>query len=560
MTDRRRASREQLLLLTLKRLGDLPLSGARDLAGYGDLSEPQLDDLLKEATRRDFVGSLKLGQTFRVQSRFYLHRKGLYRLREHLDQPITWQVTEPALQWHVRRLRLYEPVYRLVPCLFRSGAVRTPASFAMEPGDDPQEMVLDEHVTLEAFIWVRDILRSPVHAIAQCRTAAGDPLWVPIVCVGLHHGDIPGPDDLHAFFAAVDTMPDFLYSLTPAAPLGVLFVVLDRLAGLAVRLRVPPHLPIAIVDAEGHVIRQMDPAAPAGRVLDPGDDPGPLGQPERTREWLDGQPHLLALQGVPQRKLFERVNGFPGSPTEALAGGIGHPSSKARAILKTFSNTGLVAILDRRPYLEHGGRVAAARRDRQNPNTVHARLGVYTRPGSTYREQQRDHDQGVAKLAALFGRAGMQAEAGWRLEIIQNSFQIRPDLWVLIPAGDGSAMWHAVEYERSALAESQVNRKLGPYRTAMDEGHPWSMLMVCGRGKRSGRGRAEDWAAARRYMDAGDDLPMLVMPTHLAFSGDLAAPGATWHRRGGRVPITQLIHEVDWPVLKERIDTPVCWD
>ena len=563
MTDRRRASKEEQeewLLLTLKRLYDLPLSSARDLAGYGDLSESQLEDLLDDATRRDFAGCIRVGQTFRIQRRVYLHRKGLHRLRERFGLPITWQVTEPALQWHVRRLRLYEPVNRLVPCLFRSGAVRTPASFAMEPGDDPQELVLDEHVTLEAFTWVRDILRSPVHAIAQYRTAGGDPLWVPIVCVGLHHGDIPGPDDLHEVFADVDTMPDFQYALTPAAPLGVIFVVLDRLAGLAVRLRVPPHLPIAIVDAEGHVIRQMDPAAPAGRVLDPSDDPGPLGQPERTREWLDRQPHLLALQGVTKRKLFERVNSFAGSPKKDLASGIGHPPSKVGKILKTFRNTDLVAILGRRPYLEHRGRVAAARRDRQNPNAVHARLGAYTRPGSPYREQQRDHDRGVAKLAALFRRAGMQAEAGWRLEIIEPSFQIRPDLWVLIPAGDGSAMWHAVEYERSALADSQVHRKLGPYRTAMDEGQIWPMLMVCGRGTRSERGRAEDWAAARRYMDAGDDLPMLVMPTHRAFSGDLVAPGARWHRRGGPVPITQLMQEVDWPTLRERIDTPVCWD
>jgi hypothetical protein len=85
------------------------------------------------------------------------------------------------------------------------------------------------------------------------------------------------------------------------------------------------------------------------------------------------------------------------------------------------------------------------------------------------------------------------------------------------------------------------------------------MLMVCGKGRGAEKGRAEDWAAARRYMDAGDDLPMLVVPNHRAFSGDLVASGATWHRRGERVPITQLTHEVDWPVLEERIDTPVCW-
>ena len=486
---------------------------------------------------------------------------GIDRVRERFSLPMAWQVTETALREHVRRLRLYEPVTRLMPTLFRSGAVRTPAAFAMEPGDDPDEIALDFSATLEGFTWVRDILESLVHAVARYRTAGGDPVWVPVATVGLHHGAIPHPADLGDLYAALDTMPDFQYGLTPASPPGVLFVVADLLAGLAVRLSFPAHLPKGIVDAEGHVIEQLDPVAPVGRVLEPGDDPGPVGRPEEIEAWFHAEMSLSAMQGVPQRRVFEWINSFPGSAQGVLASGIGHPPSKVKEVLRAFGDAGLVADLDERAYLELKGRSAAAGRDRQHPNTVHNRLGIYTRPDSSYRRDQREHDHGVARLAAIFRKAGIQAEAGWRLEIIyDDGRQIRPDLWALIPAGGGWAMWHAVEYERSALAESQIPGKLRPYReAARDKGAPWPMLMVCGQGRLGEKGRAADFTAARRYMEQGDDLAMLVMPTHQAVSGKLVAPGATWLWQNSYVPITHLIYRTDRADLLERVDTPPCW-
>ena len=563
MADGRRATKEgrdEQILLTAKRVWDLPLSSARDLEGYGDFALPQIDSLLGAAVEKGLIGFIRVGQSLQVQRRYYLHRKGIDSLQDHFGLPVTWQVTETAMREHVRRLRLYEPICRLMPTLFRTGAVRVPEAFAVEPGDDPHEVVLDESVTLDGFTWIRDIQESLVHAIARYRTAGGDQIWIPVITVGLHHGDIPRPRDLAHLLEAVDTIPDFRYGLTPASPPGLLFVVLDRLAGLAVRLSCPPHLPKGIVDAEGHVIERLDPVTPAGRVLEPGVDAETVGYPEQFTEWFRSEAGLAAMQGVPQRRVFEWVNNFPGSGQKAMASGVGHPPSKVKKILESFGDVGLVAELDKRPYLESKGRRAAARRDRQHPNAVHNRFGIYTDPDSPYRHDQREHDHGVARLAAMFRKAGIRAEAGWRLEIIyDDGIQVRPDLWVLIPTGDGWGMWHALEYERSARAESQAERKLRPYRRARDRHDPWPMLMVCGQGKPGKRGESADRNVARNYLLLSDDLPVLVMPTHEAFNGKLVLPGNTWLRMDVRVPITHLIDSTARDDLLERIDTTPGW-
>ena len=563
---RRRATREEReeqVLLTVKRIWDLPLSSARDLSGYGDFTTQHVHALLQDAARLGLVGCIRAGATFNIQRRYYQHQRGIDRVQERFGLPLTWQVTEAALHEHVRRLRLYEPVNRLMPILFRSGAVRTPTVLAVEPGDDPREIVLDQSTVLDAFTWFRDIQETHLHAIARYRTPGGELTWIPVITSGLHHGAMPRPADLTGLYAALDTLPDFQYSLTPASPIGALFVVLDRLAGLDVRLSFPSHLPMAIVDAQGHVIEQMDPVAPAGRVLEPGAYPGPVGDPEEVETWFHDEQTLTALQGVPNRKIFEWIHSFPGSAKRSLASGIGHPPSKVTEVLASFVDADLVAELGERPYLELKGRRAAAQRDRQHPNAVHNRFGVYTDPDSSYRKDQREHDHGVARLAAIFRKAGIHAYAGWRLEIIyDDGRQIKPDLWVLIPVGGGWAMWHAVEYERSARAESQIPRKLRPYRgAAREKGDSWPMLMVCGQGKRGKKGRAADLAVARSYMEQGDDLQMLVMPTHEAFGGRLVAPGAHWLWKHRHVPITHLVSTTDRynPALLERIDTPSCW-
>lgn len=59
---------------------------------------------------------------------------------------------------------------------------------------------------------------------------------------------------------------------------------------------------------------------------------------------------------------------------------------------------------------------------------------------------------------------------------------LNPDLWALVPVGPTTALWHAVEVERSAFAPSQIDRKVGNYRLVQENGDTWPQLWVVGKG------------------------------------------------------------------------------
>lgn len=537
----------------LRRVWYMPLASNSDVAGWDHSRPKDVTTLMGHAMRLGLAGHITIGRTYKAQARHYLHRKGIEEVRTRFGLPIPWQVKETALHEQVRRLRLYEPIYRFVPRLFRIGAVRTPSAFPMDPGDDPRELILDETLQLEKIIWVRDTLSTPAHAIVQYRTRAGDPIWVPIIGVGLHHGDILTPDELSSPFRGLDTLPEILHGhLADAAPPGVMVVVLDRLAGLFVRRQVPSHIPMAIVDAEGHIIKQMDPVAPLGRVQDLPEDGARVGAPEDLGTWVETEAGQSSVLTVPARRIFEWVNWFPGSSQKSIAQGVGHPPSKVTGTMARFEAAGLVAYRGNRPYMDRPGRTLAAQSYRVHPNVSHGRFGIYTLEDSCYWYQQRHHDDLVAKIAGLFWEAGIAVAAGTRLEIpYGNNTTLKPDLWVLIPIGDGMGLWHAVEIERTALAPGQVPGKLGPWRTVRDEGELWPLLMVPGRGRRGEKGKSDDLAAAFRYMEQGDDLPMLIMPTWYATRGLLVSHATLWLRAGHLHPIDHLKDVVDRPDLLE---------
>ena len=239
-----------------------------------------------------------------------------------------------------------------------------------------------------------------------------------------------------------------------------------------------------------------------------------VGYPEKALARLSSDTVFIALQGTTERGVFELVNQYPGSPMADLAQGVGHPQSRIRAIVGAFDSAELMEVLDARPYLAKPGRNKAAHRDRMHANVIHRRFGIYTDPSSTYRLQQRNHDADAGRLVAHCSTADISHGAGWRLEIISsNGTQLRPDLYVLIPRGDGYGVWHAFELERSAFSSSAIALKSNPSRVARDEGEPWPYLWATGKGGRGTRAENHDREAARR------------------FNGDRRRPGPTGYSR-----------------------------
>ena len=113
----------------------------------------------------------------------------------------------------------------------------------------------------------------------------------------------------------------------------------------------------------------------------------------------------------------------------------------------------------------------AEERDRLARRKSRDRAGVERSPSGKRRAHMRKHESGVIELAVRFKNQGIFVGAGWRFAT--NHFgrtQITPDLWVLVSLGDGRAMSHTVEYERSAVSPKAILKKLRPYRLAWDMG------------------------------------------------------------------------------------------
>ena len=540
------------MLQLLRDAYDLRFFSAEDLAGYQTFTAQRIHTLLKGAERYGLVAGMSEGRTFGLQRRYTFTHKGVQTVRTFFDLPLKAHLAQAHQEESLDRLRLYEPIMRLAPRLFRSGAVQTPCVLAIDPDDDPRAITLDGTVALDEFTWLQATKEVPRHGLARYRTKRGHMVWFLYVTVGLHHGakghrgqSRTGPRLLHHFSVGLDSVPAFRHGLAPAAPSGVIFVVLDRLAGLYVQRRYP-YVPKAIVDAEGNIIERLLPVPPTARFLGSDDHPGPIGLPEEQLRRLEADPQRVAMRGTPQRKTFEYVNSYPGLTRGRIAEGVGHPVSVVSRIVQTFVNAGLMVYLDGGVYLSAPGRATAGLRDRLNPNVVHQLMAGFTAEDPSHRRRLLEHDRQVATLAARFKRLGIEAYPGWRLEIhYSDNALLRPDLWALIPLGNGLAMWHAVEVERSASAESEIDRRVGNYRRAQETGDLWPQLWVVGKGTQSKQGRRADDAVASRYVTRCGDLPLLVIQNYLALGKDLTALKAFWQRLGATVPIDYLTGYVD---------------
>ena len=579
MVQRRgRSKGDREMYETLREGYALIYPSAEDIAGCGTRSAQKIHAQLQKAEEEGLVHFIWAGQTFEIQRRAIYTSKGVHLVRTEFDLPLKPHHLEQNQEENLQRIRLYEVVNRLAPRFWRSGAVQTPVSLALDPGDDPRELVLDESVTLQDIHWLQATRNVPLHGIWEYRTSHGEKVHLPVVTVGLHHvarrRESQGPQSLSDFWAEIETVPGFPYRQSRATPIGVLFLAIDRLAGLYVQRRFR-GIPKAIVDAQGCIIEQLVPVPPVGRIVPVKERHDPVGEPERRAKELMSDPVFASSQGVPRRRVIEFVHSHPNSPVDAIANGVGQPPSavknqtvkrgsesdeqkRKKGILDDFMDAGLIEILDGGVLLSREGRESAALRDRLSAQVLHASQGIYTGEDSTYRLQQREHDRDVAHLFGQLKRMGILVFGGWRLEIsCRGRAKIRPDLWALVPIGNGIYMWHVIEVERSALGSAAAETRLGNHRRCRDLGEEWPSLWVVGKGPSNPRRKRADDAAAERYMGLGNDLPLLVIPRYQAFDETLEFLRNGWLRDGQRVPIDHLKHVVIRPELLVRLENRV---
>ena len=539
--------RDRTMLLLLWWISQMPLASAKNLSDIGFFPLGKIHRLLQEIVDYGCIGRLELGVGRRKTSRYFLHRKGIGCLNQGLPLIFryAWQVTEPALERFICRLRMKEAIYDVATRILQSNAVRTPAFFDTTPDGAESKAMFNADMRLVRFTWLRS---GPVHAIAEYRDRDGETCNLPFLWYGLHHGPDPLPSAISELFAGLKTAPDALWYGEPASPGGLVIVAIDRLAAFRARTQLAPQLPTAIVDASGNLIETLTPMRPYGALIETTVLPGPLGVPENLDRVVQNDATLAAVCGVPKNAAFEWIENWPGSRTTEVAEGIGQPRSAVRAIVDELIAAGLVRRYQGAFYLDRAGLIAAAKRDRVSYQTVSKRLMGYLKDARC--RHMKKHDLAVVRLALKFKKAGWFVAPGWRhLFNLANKTQVDPDLWLLLPIGDGRGIWTCVEYERSATDDSKIDGKIGPYRTLLLEGQATPMLMV-----------TEEREPAEIFASRGDDIPMLVATHDDVISGPWYGPESVWRFRGATVDIGHLMTVVERPDLVERIDAQITYD
>ena len=539
--------RARTMLLLLWWISQMPLASAKNLSDIGFFPLGKIHRLLQETVDYGCIGRLDLGVGRRKTSRYFLHRKGIGCLNQGLPLIFryAWQVTEPALERFICRLRMKEAIYDVATRILQSNAVRTPAFFDATPDGAESRPMFNAGMRLVRFTWLRS---GPVHAIAEYRDRDGETCNLPFIWYGLHHGPDPLPAAISELFAGLKTAPEALWYGVPASPGGLVIVAIDRLAAFRARTQLAPHLPTAIVDASGNLIETLTPMRPYGALIETTVLPGPLGVPENLGQVVQNDATLAAVCGVPKNAAFEWVENWPGSRTTEVAEGIGQPRSAVKKIVEELIAAGLVRCYQNAFYPDQAGLNAAARRDRVSYMTVNRRLRGYLKDARC--SHMKHHDLAVARLALQFRKEKMFVAPGWRHVInLPDKTQVAPDLWLLLPIGDGRGIWTCVEYERSAKADFKIDGKIGPYRSLLLEGQAVPMLMV-----------TEEREPAVIFARRGDDIPMLVATHDDVISGPWYGPESVWRYRGATVDIDHLKTVVERPDLVERIDAQVTCD
>ena len=521
-------SSEQMAILDLLR--EQPFSSVADLVKRHEFqgkSRAGIHRHLQGLFTRDYVDRIEMGWTQKAKHRYFLISKGNTAVERISGKPTEWAETELALRRLSTQGQLLEMSYDIAPGLFSSGAVCTSWRCSFP---------------LVRWRWVS---RGPVSAVAQYGvTHSGNALTARLLVPFVWYGRRPKPNPLpkngaqwlDASMAGLDdqTGSHILFG-------GVVILAPDRLAGMRARRDLDPSTPRAIVTADqrygGPVIEAMMPESRKIRIGYVDKPPVRLGQPERIKSYLKDHPVHAIVQGKTSHLILTAVEEWPAGNVDQMARLCGHPPSTVRKVVRRFEQVGLVeGDEDGKLYPTAVIRAFAEDRDRLSHRKSRGRAGAERSPTGKRRAHMSEHEAGVVEIAARFKEAGIFAAAGWRMIVaFPYRTQIVPDLWALIPLNDTSAVWHAVEYEKTATEEGRIGDKLRPYRVAVGMGEGYPLLMVC-----------ETEKAAESFAALGRDLPMCVGVYHRVLKRPFYGPASAWSSHEAAVDVDHLRHVPLW--------------
>ena len=477
MTEVKWVPREDLDRVILEILHDEPLISAEELAGAIEWPESTVRDALTRLEARGAVLGVDMGATMRRRRRFFLQLGGLPTLSMQ-DGPVRSAGPQAALDGLVKqagRLPMLEAFYHLAPRLCQASFVAPDAQGISIHWQNEPDAVDTWNIRAAKLIGLRWMSQGPVHFTAHFDVPGG-----PILDVGMMY--VGGQRSMTSLPAVIKGVH----------PRHTILICADRLTHLRLRRLVADS--ILAADENGPTFTSVvwdgrflhDGVTPIFTYEKPVPDPtvftGKTGIPETLEDKL----HKLRVGGlldVRSNRVMKWIEDWPGSNLTLVAEGCHMARSVAQGIVLALVKAGLVVELDRRLYLDRGGMIHVASRDRASQKTSRSRYAALVADGGTYRKQQQRHNLGVARLAVIAGRYGRLVAPGFRWVVTLadpnlGNTQLKPDLWVLLPCPNGREVWQPVEFELTARTDGAILKKLRPWAVAAQYGQYWPVVFV----------------------------------------------------------------------------------
>ena len=122
----------------IRKAWDLLLPGAQDIAGYDTMGPEKIRREMKKAETADLIKTVQIGQTFQVQPRIVITARGVDIGLRELGLPLRAHHCESHLAETLGRMRLSEPMNRILPQAVPQWCRPDPDHTRTGPGGRPQ--------------------------------------------------------------------------------------------------------------------------------------------------------------------------------------------------------------------------------------------------------------------------------------------------------------------------------------------------------------------------------------------------------------------------------------
>ena len=548
-----------------------PWASAADIARVTGLKIPAVSNALKRGeSELGWFASHRLGRVSPVVSRYVVTNRGVEELQDRFGWETFWWHTAAGVSALARRLEVLEMAYIYLPLLWRSNLVSDPSchmfreweEIAWQNGEPVTRVELVKadwsNGRLIDFVWMKD---GPFEAFAIYRNNNPDDgfLLIPV----LWRGSFQKPQDVAwvrddmkkalvedkrwSKLRMEQSLGNYYPGMVIFCPDRVAAAVAQRnwVNSLEGKSRDFGALP-AIIDAQGQVVRPMDPPVSRWEAYYTPPRAENLKDIGRAVDSL-GKGAYATVNGQRAFRVFRAIDGSPGVTLGQISESTNVDEKHVRALLEPMVKAHVITVQGNGHYLGDAGRGLLADSQRTSRSGVKRRWGVYAEPRGEYTRAQRLHNQGQIAAILALRRHGFPAypTMGVVIEGYDNEGKIRvdPDGCVLLPPG----VWVFLEYERTAQTPKALEKKVRNYGRFAELGFHVPVLFITDsaaprnlpKEEAAKRSRERSKAAARLLASlrcplllAADMDSVLAGPHGKAvFQDDLVAgePGCWWY-------------------------------